>query len=415
MQITNDRNPASPEPIDFAKMLAFPKPQTRKRIESIDVLRGAMMIIMALDHVRDYFHYDAFYYDPTNLQQTTPFLFFTRFITHYCAPIFVFLAGTSAFLSGRKKSKKELSMFLFTRGLWLLLVEFFIISLLRSFNPSYSYFNLQVIWAIGISMVLLAGLVYLRRSVLLGLGILIVFGHNMLDSIQVPGDGLDAFVWALVHKPRTFHFGNVLVAVNYPFLAWLGIMIVGYCAGWLFTSYYDANRRVILFSFGCTAIMLFVILRNINSYGDPAPWITQSSFIYSLLSFFNVTKYPPSLMYTLITVGPGLVFLSLFEKPLQRVSSVVAVYGRVPMFYYLLHILLIHIFACVTAVASGYPIMLRLKNSVYRTPELQGYGYNLAIVYAIWIALTIMQYPLCKWFDRYKRKHQSTKWWLSYL
>ncbi len=386
------------------------------RIQSIDLLRGIVMIIMALDHVRDYFHYDAFLYSPTDLSQTSTTLFFTRFITHYCAPVFVFLAGASAFLSGTKKSKKMLSTFLFTRGLWLVFVEVFILSLFRTFNPSYEYLNLQVIWAIGLSMIVLSGLIYLKTSYILVLSLALVLGHNLLDNVHVSGNGFTSFLWAVLHEQKSFTIGYISIFVNYPILPWIGVMALGYCCGSLYTNGFDEKRRrKSLLFIGLGAILLFIALRANNFYGDAANWSSQKNMLYSLLSFTNVTKYPPSLLYSLITLGPALVFLSVSERPLKSFGKKIIVFGKVPMFYYLAHILIIHIFASIAALMTGYPEMLMLNTSVFKTTALKGYGFNLVEVYIIWVAIIFFLYPFCKWFGQYKTANQSKDWWLSYL
>lgn len=384
-----------------------------KRVESIDLLRGIVMIIMALDHVRNYFHHDAFVYNPTDLTQTNGFLFFTRFITHYCAPVFVFLAGISAYLYGIKRSKEELGWYLFTRGLWLVFAELFIIVLGRSFNPSYPYFNLQVIWAIGISMIVLSVMIYMRRSLILVTGILLIAAHNLLDIVHVPGN----FLWSLLHEPGDFVAGHFSIFVQYPLIPWIGIISIGYYFGSLYTPVFNpGKRKTILLSVGIGAIALFIILRSANFYGDAAHWSIQKNAVFSLLSFLNVTKYPPSLLYILVTLGPALIFLALAEKPMNAFTDKIAVFGRVPFFYYVIHIYLIHVFAMIGARLSGYNWSdMILTNRVNRVPELKSYGFNLLTVYLVWIALVLFLYPCCKWFDRYKRTHQVTRRWLSYL
>jgi uncharacterized membrane protein len=375
------------------------------------------MIIMALDHVRDYFHKGAFLYDPTDLTQTNVILFFTRWITHYCAPIFIFLAGISAYLYGARKSKRELSFFLFTRGIWLVLVELFVLSLFRTFNPTYPYFNLQVIWAIGISMITLSLLIYMNRRSILLTGILLIAAHNLLDNVHVTGNGMLSFLWAVLHEQRHFTLGNFTINVHYPLLPWIGIMALGYSFGSFYSPSYDAEKRRKLFLYlGSGAIALFIILRLGNFYGDPNEWSAQKNTVSSFLSFLNVTKYPPSLLYILITLGPALIFLALTEKPLNAWTAKTTVLGRVPMFYYLAHILLIHILAVIAAVITGYKLSdMILSTSVQTAPQLKGYGFDLPIVYGVWIVLVLILYPFCKWFDHYKRTYQSDKWWLSYL
>jgi uncharacterized membrane protein len=388
-----------------------------KRVESIDLLRGVVMIIMALDHVRDYFHNSAFVYSPTDMEHTNVVLFFTRWITHFCAPVFVFLAGTSAYLYGKKKSRKELSLFLFTRGLWLVLVELFILALIRTFNPSFHFFNLQVIWAIGISMIVLSAIIYMSSQVILLTGVLIVGAHNLLDNVHVPGSGVPSFLWALLHEPHYFTFGRFVFHVHYPVLPWIGIMMLGYCFGRFYTSGYDQEKRKKIFlPLGLGAVILFIILRSANFYGDASHWSEQKNSIFSFLSFLNVTKYPPSLLYTLITLGPAIIFLAFAEKPLNKWTEKITIYGRVPMFYYLAHLFLIHLFAVIGAVISGYKWSdMVLTTMVNSSPQLKGYGFNLFTVYIVWIGLVLILYPFCKWFDRYKRSHQHSYRWLSYL
>jgi len=375
------------------------------------------MIIMALDHVRDFFHGDAFVYSPTDLGRTSVFLFFTRLITHYCAPVFVFLAGVAAHLYGARRTRKELSVFLLTRGIWLVLLEFTVIALERSFNPHFTFITLQVIWAIGISMIVLSALVWMDRRVILFTGLLLIAGHNLLDKVHVPGTGMASFLWALLHDHGFFTFGPVTFHVFYPLLPWIGIMAVGFCFGSLYLPGYDpARRRKMLFAIGSGAILLFILLRSGNFYGDAAYWSVQKNPIFSFLSFLNVTKYPPSLLYILMTLGPALIFLALSERPLNAWTARIAIYGRVPMFYYLAHVFLIHFLALIAAQLSGYRWTdMILNGMVNSSPDLKGYGFNLPTVYIIWIGLVLTLYPFCKWYDRYKRSHQATKWWLSYL
>ena len=393
------------------------KARTFKRIESIDLLRGIVMIIMALDHVRDYFHSRAFVYSPTDLSQTTVAIFFTRWITHFCAPVFVFLAGVSAHLYGAKKSKAALSFFLFTRGIWLVIAELFIVSLEWTFNGTYPFFNLQVLWATGISMIVLSAMIYINKYFILITGILLMVAHNLLDNIHVPGNTSASFLWSVLHEPGYFSFGYFSFSVRYPVLPWIGIMAVGYALGNLYNLFYDFEKRQrILLLSGCGAIVLFIILRASNLYGDAAHWSFQKNTVFSLLSFLNVTKYPPSLLYILMTMGPAFIFLSLSEKPLNRVTSAITIFGRVPMLYYLLHIFLIHLLALIAVILSGHKWTdMILSTRVNTAPQLKGYGFNLITVYIIWIGIVIILYPLCKWFDKYKRSHQSSKWWLSYL
>jgi uncharacterized membrane protein len=388
-----------------------------KRVLSIDLLRGSVMIIMALDHVRDYFHGDAFLYSPTDLTRTSVVLFFTRWITHFCAPAFVFLAGVSAQLYGSVRGRRALSLFLLTRGIWLVFAELFIITLFWTFNPSYPVLNFQVIWAIGVSMIALSLLVRLDRRIILAIGITLIAGHNLLDTIHVTGKGVPAFLWATLHQDGDFTFGRFTLLLHYPVIPWIGIMAIGYSLGSLYASGQDGKRRKkMLLYLGTAAIMLFILLRSLNGYGDSSHWSRQGNASFTLLSFLNVTKYPPSLLYALMTLGPVLICLSLGEGPLNALKAKISVFGRVPMFYYLAHIPLVHGLAVIGAMISGYRASdMILTNRVNRMPGLQGYGFNLLTVYLVWIGVILILYPCCRWFDRYKRAHQSTKWWLSYL
>jgi len=395
---------------------AIAMPVKSKRLHSIDLLRGTFMIILALVHVRDYFHASAFLYDPTDLTRTDVPLFFTRWITHFCAPIFTFLAGTSAFLNGTKKTKKELSFFLFTRGLWLVIAEVLIVTLGWTFNPAYPVLILQVIWALGVSMMVLAGMIYLPLTAILVIGLALIGAHNLMDVPATAGAHTTSFLMGVLHEQHFFFMKPFSIMMGYPVTPWIGIMLVGYAFGQLYLPTFEAGkRRKTLISLGLAAIALFIIIRFINMYGDPHPWSAQKSPVFTVLSFLNTTKYPPSLLYILMTLGPALLFLAFAEKPLNRLSEKVVVFGRVPMFYYLLHIYLIHIMAVIAATISGFKWSdMVLTGWVSMNAQLKGFGYSLAFVYVLWILIIVGVYPLCKWYDNYKQANRS-KWWLSYI
>ncbi|WP_136479842.1 DUF1624 domain-containing protein [Cognatitamlana onchidii] len=388
-----------------------------KRIESIDILRGLVMIIMALDHTRDYFHYGAFFSDPTDLETTTPFLFFTRFITHYCAPVFVFLAGTSAFLYGRNKTKPELFKFLFTRGLWLIVLEVVVNNFFWWFDISYSFIVLQVIWAIGISMIALSLLQFLQRKVLLVVGFVILFGHNILDSIVLKGDSLAAILWYILHQGGQLATGpNSVIGAYYPVLPWIGIIILGFCLGTLYDKSFKSRTRqkwLIILGFG--AVILFFIVRGLNVYGDLSPWSYQSTTTKTIMSFFKVTKYPPSLAYSLITLGPALLFLFAIENIKNKITDFLLVFGRVPLFYYFLHILVIHLLAVLGLIMlNGNWRDMILTANTFKNATLINYGYSIAIVYMVWCFVIALLYYPCKRYMLYKANNKN-KWWLSYL
>lgn len=386
------------------------------RIESIDILRGVVMVIMALDHVRDYFHYGAFSGDPTSLETTTPFLFFTRFITHYCAPVFIFLAGTSAFLYGQKKTKKQIFKFLFTRGFWLIFLAFVVNNFLWKFDITYSFIILQVIWAIGLCMVLLSFCIFLNLRILLMIGLILVAGHNLLDGIIATGTSFKSIVWYILHQQQFIQIGNKMVAFVYPIIPWFGLITLGYCFGTLYTKTFDVSLRkkwLLLLGFG--AIILFFVIRGINLYGDLVPWTNQDTTTKTILSFFKVSKYPPSLSYLLITIGPSLLFLYAIETVKNKITDFFLVFGRVPLFYYFLHVLVIHILAIIGILIFGgdWKNMI-LTADVFMNAKLSDYGYSLFTVYMVWIAVIALLYFPSKKYMIYKANNKD-KWWLSYL
>jgi len=390
---------------------------TRQRITSIDFLRGAIMIVMALDHVRDYLFFGSFYFDPLNLDKTTGAIFFTRWITHFCAPIFLLLTGTSAYLVGQRKTKKELSGFLLKRGIWLILLEMIVTNFGWNFNITFPMVFFITLWALGLGMILLAGLIYLPPKWILAISVIMIAGHNLLDGFHVQGNTLPAFGWALIHDQRFFTWHGEQLLVGYPLIPFIAITPLGYCLGQLYKSSFDAEKRKkILLRLGASALVLFVVLRYSNLYGDPVKWSQQKNAFFTFLSFININKYPPSLLYVLVTIGAACLFLAFTERLRNGVVKVVSVYGRVPMFYYLIHIYVIHliaIFASAFTPGQDWHIWL-LKQPVWFTTDLKGYGFSLPVAYLVWIAVVVALYPLCKRYDAYKQGHKE-KWWLSYL
>ncbi len=388
----------------------------QQRIKSIDLLRGLVMIIMALDHVRDYFHADAFLYRPNDLTKASAALFLTRWITNFCAPVFIFLSGTSAFLVGLRKGKKGLSIFLLTRGLWLIFLEIFVSNFLLSFNFELPFILLLVLWAFGASMIILAALIHLPKPILIVIGLLLVFGHNLLDGVTVTGNNFKSFAWSLLHSVGGFTWGPRMVIVSYPLLPWLGVMILGYSLGNLYNPKFDPQqRKKTLIWLGVSAIVLFIIVRYINVYGDLIPWSQQKNALFTFFSFINTFKYPPSLLFILMTLGPAMIFLAFTENASNKVSQIISVYGRVPLFYYLTHFFLLHLFAMVAAQLTGFGwYAMVLDQPVTSEPKLSGYGFSLGITYLVWITVVVVLYPVCKRYDRYKQMHKE-KWWLSYF
>ena len=385
------------------------------------------MVIMALDHVRDFFFRAdvtgggaSVAMNPTDLATTTPLLFFTRWITHFCAPIFVFLAGTSVFLMGQKRTKTQVSAFLLKRGIWLILVEMVIITFGWTYNPFFSLLILQVIWAIGISMVFLGILVLLPYWLIFAVGFIIVFGHNLLNDRDVTANLAGRFLPDLLYYtnfsmyPKDMSAGHHIIIV-YAFVPWLGVMMLGYCFGKLYQVTADpAWRRKMLLLIGSALVLLFIAIRLLKGYGDPAPMSVQSrGSVFTFLSFLNVNKYPPSLAFLSMTIGPAMIMLALLEKAQNRITRFFLVYGRVPLFYYILHFYIIHTVAVVVFFAQHFTVndIETANNPFWFKPS--GFGFGLLGVYAVWLFVFLVLYPLCKWYDRYKSTHQY--WWLSYL
>jgi uncharacterized membrane protein len=386
------------------------------RIDSIDLLRGLVMIIMALDHTRDFFHSAAWTDDPLNLATTTPALFFTRWITHFCAPVFVFLAGTSAWFQSLRKTKKELSLFLIKRGLWLILIEITLVNFSFSFDVHFGVIVLQTIWAIGISMVILGFAIWLPFAAVLSIGLLIVLGHNSLDFYEAKRQTFPEW-YSLLHKPGFYPLtDHHNLMVMYPLLSWAGLMMLGYCFGKLFTSYEGAQRRKVLTQLGIGIILFFVVLRATNLYGNPEHWTSQKNFLFTFLSFIDTHKYPPSLLYMCMTIGPAILFIAWAGNVKNRLTKFITVYGRVPFFYYILHFYLIHLLCMFFFLARGHSYaegLTSTANSFLPDFIAPGEGYSLWFVYPMWLFIIVILYPVCKRFSEYKKTH--TQWWLSYL
>jgi uncharacterized membrane protein len=369
------------------------------------------MVLMALDHVRDFFHTARF--DPLDLTQTTPYLFITRWVTHHCAPTFVFLAGTGAFLSlTRGKSLPQLSRFLLTRGLWLVVLELTIIRFAWLFNTDYSFAFVQVIWAIGWSMIVLSGLIYLPRAVIAVVAFGMIIFHNAFDGIDPATFGAMGWLWQVLHvQGPIFYAADRVFAVFYPLIPWIGVMAAGYLFGQILQQEEKFRRRA-LYRLGGMLIAGFILLRTLNLYGDPHPWTMQDTPVKTMLSFLDTHKYPPSLLYLLMTIGPAIAVLPLLERWQNSFARFITVFGRVPLFYYVLHLFLIHTLALVAAYLTVGDITFLVSNMLPQQWPA-AYGFHLGIVYLVWISVILILYIPCKWFARAKREHSSA--WLSYL
>jgi len=392
-------------------MTKIPSPTSnRARLESIDVVRGVVMILMALDHTRDYFGIPG--QNPTDLASATAGLFLTRWITFFCAPVFFLLTGTGAYLSLRRRSPGELSRFLLTRGLWLIFLEVVLARcFVYQFNVDYRVTMLLVLWALGWAMITLSALVRLPASVATALGALLIVGHNLLDPVRSASP-----IWAVLHAP-----GFVLsspahvVFAAYPLIPWIGVTAVGYGLGQVY-RWGTERRRAFLLRLGMALCLAFAVIRGVNIYGDPARWTRQKNAVLTALSFLNTVKYPPSLLFLLMTLGPAMILLGVLERGTPRLLRPVLVIGKVPLFYYLLHFFLIHLLAvavCFVRYGSAHWMFESPDLAHYPVSAPPGWGYSLPVVYLAWTFVVLAMYPLCRWFAALKQRRSDA--WLSYL
>jgi uncharacterized membrane protein len=391
------------------------------RIGSVDALRGIVMILMALDHVRDFFHRGAMTFSPTDLTKTTPVLFLTRWITHFCLPVFMFTAGVGAFLwwKRREHTRSELARFLWTRGIWFVFLELTVMQFAYNFNFSAAnLILLLILWIFGLCMVAMAALVYLPVRWLTFFGIAVVLGHNLLDRYRASDFGSAAWAWMLLHQPGIFKLGSLPMLVTYTVLPWIGVMTLGFCFGEVLLREPDQRRRLIR-RIGLALIAAFFIIRAIDRYGDPAPWSTQKSAVFTVLSFLNCTKYPASLDFLLMTIGPALIALAWLDRHPLSISNPITVFGRVPFFYFVLHFYLIHLLAVLAAWirygASAFGFMFHPLPSMGGPARLfpSPFGYDLWVAYLVWLFVVASLYPVCRWYASVKSRRRD--WWLGYL
>ncbi len=386
----------------------------RPRVESVDVVRGIIMIIMALDHVRDFF--GSLAANPTDLATTTAPLFFTRWITHICAPVFFLLTGTGAYLGLRRRTRGELSRFLLTRGLWLIVLELVVVRFVMQFNFDYRVTVLTVLWALGWSMVLLSALVYLPTAVVTTIGVVMIATHNLLDPITAASLGALGPLWSILHAPGFILSGpDRVVFEAYPLIPWVGVAAAGYGLGAIYA--WDAERRrAFLLRIGLGLTAAFVMLRAMNIYGDPVPWSEQKSPLFTVLSFLNTNKYPPSFLFLLMTSGPALLLLRWVDARTPTFLTPARIIGKVPLFYFIGHFLVIHLLAVVVCyVRYGDASFMFESPNLGQFPITQppGWPSSLPIVYLIWIGVVVAMYPLCRWFAGVKQRKPDG--WLSYL
>jgi uncharacterized membrane protein len=386
----------------------------RHRIDSVDVLRGLIMILMALDHSRDYF--GAASVNPTDLATTTAALFFTRWVTHFCAPVFFLLTGTGAYLARRRRSTSDLSFFLISRGFWLIFLEFVVMRFILQFNIDYRVTILTVLWALGWSMVVLGLLVYLPTWVVGAFGVILIAVHNLADGVSPGAFGALAPLWTVLHSPGfVFNGAHHVVFVAYPLVPWIGVTAAGYALGSFFNL--DAHRRrSFLLRLGVGLTVGFALLRASNIYGDPSKWSVQKTSFFTFLSFINATKYPPSLLFLLMTLGPALLFLRAVDGRTPAFLRPAMIFGRVPMFYYLLHMAIIHLLAVVASFARYGAIHWMFESPTlgqFPVTQPPGWPAPLPAVYLVWATVVVLLYPLCRWYAALKARSNNP--WLSYL
>jgi uncharacterized membrane protein len=379
------------------------------RLPEIDRLRGLVMVVMALDHMRDFFDADTLRFSATNLDRTYPFLFLTRFVTHFCAPTFALLAGVGAYLYGaRRRDPKALSLFLATRGVWLILLDAFVISPVWS-GPG--RIELGTLWAIGCGLLSLSLLSLSPPRAVLAVGAAIILGHNLLDGVHAADLGSFGPFWPLLHQQGPLPFG-LAGDVYYPALPWIGVAALGYGIGPLFQTETERRDRTLRLA-GIGALALFVLLRAGNFYGDPHPWAAQRDGVFTVLSFVNVTKYPPSLLYLLVTLGGAALALPPLARLGGKAGQALAVFGRTPLLFYVLHLYVGAAGAVALAHARGYTLD-DIGAFVKSGQPPADFGLGLAGAYGAWIVVVVALYPICRWFAGVKRR-RADLWWLSYL
>lgn len=393
-------------------------PSNNQRIWSVDILRGFVIALMAIDHIRDFWAITPF--QPEDVAQTTAGWFFTRWITHFCAPVFVFLAGTSAFLLGNKlKDKARLSQFLLSRGLWLIFIELIIINMSWTFTwpITMGFAFIQVIWVIAISMMALAGLIWISDKWIMVFGLIIVIGHNLLDGITAESWGTLSWLWKILHVGWSFipisNEPNFGILVAYPIIPWIGVMALGYIFGNVML--WEKNKRQsFIFKAGIGITLFFIVLRFTNWYGDLGTWSVQDrGILYTFLDLLNTAKYPPSLLFLCMTLGPGLLLLIPFENWKGKGMEIMKVFGKVPFFFYVIHFSVINLTSQLYTYFKFGSFINLFTTTMTQQPLPESYVPHLWLVYVVWVVLMVFLYFLCKWYGNYKSTHSY--WWLKYV
>lgn len=379
------------------------------RIQTIDILRGFLIVLMALDHVRDFFLLDAFAFSATDPEKSTVALFVTRWITHICAPGFVWLSGISAYIYFRKNGPQKTAAYLFSRGIILILLELTIIKIGWHFNTDFASVGLLVIWALGLSMVLLAGMLWLPQAFVFITALVILAGHNLLDPIQTSDNGWPSLIWHILHQSGTVTLTNQLhVNVLYPVLPMFGLICLGYAMGNVFTDDSKEERIALFKRLSLILLLAFISIRLVNMYGDPSPWLPNQYIYRAVFSFLNVTKYPMSLDYTLITLSVLFYLLTKIELYTFKPYGYLALFGKVSMFFYIIHIYVIHVLAILLALATNHENLKLAMDNMNIYTFTNHFGYSLPIVYLIWFGILLLLYPICKKYRVLKSKHPNS-------
>ena len=379
-----------------------------KRINSIDITRGLVMVIMALDHVRDFMHTTSMSQSPTNLQTTTALLFMTRWVTHLCAPTFVFLSGVSAYISFKRTNNlSESRAFLLKRGIWLLILEFTLINFLLWYDIHFRLLIMEVISAIGLSFIVLSFLLKVPSRIIGIAGVVLIFGHDLLQGLAMPSNPILIFLSSVLFRPFLMQPSSGLSFFTaYPLIPWLGVMLAGFACGELFEMSHEKRAKIFL-KLGLTVLSLFIIIRFINIYGDLSKWAVQKSALFTFLSFINTTKYPLSLLFTLLFLGIMFLVLFISEKIKNRFTGILEIYGRVPLFYFIVHLFIIHSLMFIMLFFQGFGSR-DMQFGVFNNgrPKLGG-GVELALIYLIWLGVVLLLYPLCRWYGKYKSENKE--------